>query len=137
MTGMDLQEETRRETPRRVPFSLGFGAKLLFLAAINGLAVFGLPRMIEEVIHQLEDVREAAVIGEPARLQGEVPVAFVSLAEDYLIVNLNRLPFDFYGRPAFLARMTVPETDVVPWTQPIVFNGEKYVLPATRKLLVD
>ena len=48
MTGTDLQQETRRETPRRVSFSLGFGAKLLFLAAVNGLAVFGLPRMIEE-----------------------------------------------------------------------------------------
>jgi arabinogalactan oligomer/maltooligosaccharide transport system permease protein len=48
MAGTDLQHETRRDTPRRVSFSLGFGAKLLFLAAVNGFAVFGLPRMIEE-----------------------------------------------------------------------------------------
>lgn len=49
MTGTDLkQEETRRDEPRRVSFGLGLGAKLLFLGAVNGLAVFGLPRMIEE-----------------------------------------------------------------------------------------
>jgi len=48
MTGTDLQQKTRRDTPRRVSFGLGFGVKLLFLAAVNGLAVFGLPRMIEE-----------------------------------------------------------------------------------------
>lgn len=49
MTGTDLQtQETRRDASRRVSFGLGFGAKLLFLGAVNGLAVFGLPRMIEE-----------------------------------------------------------------------------------------
>ena len=48
MTGTDLHPETRRESPRRVSFGLSFGAKLLFLGAVNGLAVFGLPRMIEE-----------------------------------------------------------------------------------------
>ncbi|MBT8217479.1 MAG: maltose ABC transporter permease MalF [Acidimicrobiia bacterium] len=48
MTGTDVQQETRRDQPRRVSFTLGFGAKLLFLAVVNGFAVFGLPRMIEE-----------------------------------------------------------------------------------------
>ncbi|MBT8248291.1 MAG: hypothetical protein KJN73_10750, partial [Acidimicrobiia bacterium] len=49
MTGTDLkQEETRRVESRRVSFGLGLGVKLLFLAAVNALAVFGLPRMIEE-----------------------------------------------------------------------------------------
>lgn len=48
MTGTKVREETRRDSSRRVSFGLGFGAKLLFLAAVNGLAVFGLPRMIGE-----------------------------------------------------------------------------------------
>ena len=39
------------------------------------------PRMIEEVLYAFDGVREAAVIGEPSRLHGEMPVAYVSLAE--------------------------------------------------------
>ncbi len=45
------------------------------LIIVNGMNVY--PRMIEEVLYRHPDVAEAAVVGEPHRLHGEIPVAFV------------------------------------------------------------
>ncbi len=41
----------------------------------NGMNVY--PRMIEEVLYRHPDIADAAVVGEPRRLHGEIPVAFV------------------------------------------------------------
>lgn len=46
---------------------------------VNGMNVY--PRVIEEVLYQFDPIREAAVVGEPDALHGEIPVAFVSLKE--------------------------------------------------------
>jgi long-chain acyl-CoA synthetase len=46
---------------------------------VNGMNVY--PRMIEEVLHRLEGVREAAVVGEPSDLHGEIPIAYVAVDE--------------------------------------------------------
>lgn len=46
---------------------------------VNGMNVY--PRIVEELLYRHPAVREAAVIGEPDDLHGEVPVAFVSLKE--------------------------------------------------------
>lgn len=46
---------------------------------VNGMNVY--PRVIEEVLYKFAPVREAAVVGEPHELHGEVPVAYVSLKE--------------------------------------------------------
>ncbi len=45
------------------------------LIIVNGMNVY--PRMIEEVLYRHPDVAEVAVVGEPHRLHGEIPVAFV------------------------------------------------------------
>jgi long-chain acyl-CoA synthetase len=47
---------------------------------VNGMNVY--PRVIEEVLYQHPSVTEAAVVGEPNELHGEIPVAFVSLEQD-------------------------------------------------------
>ena len=47
---------------------------------VNGMNVY--PRIIEEVLYRHPAVREAAVVGEPDDLHGEIPVAFVALKED-------------------------------------------------------
>ena len=47
---------------------------------VNGMNVY--PRIIEEVLYKHPAVREAAVVGEPDELHGEIPVAFVSLREN-------------------------------------------------------
>jgi long-chain acyl-CoA synthetase len=46
---------------------------------VNGMNVY--PRIIEEVLYQHPAIREAAVVGEPDKLHGEIPVAFVALKE--------------------------------------------------------
>ena len=46
---------------------------------VNGMNVY--PRVIEEVLYQYDAVREAAVVGEPSKSHGEIPVAFVALKE--------------------------------------------------------
>lgn len=46
---------------------------------VNGMNVY--PRVVEEVLYQHPAVREAAVIGEPDELHGEIPVAFIALKE--------------------------------------------------------
>jgi long-chain acyl-CoA synthetase len=45
------------------------------LIIVNGVNIY--PRMIEEVLYRHPDVADAAVIGEPHRLHGEIPIAFV------------------------------------------------------------
>lgn len=44
---------------------------------VNGMNVY--PRVIEEILYQHEAIREAAVVGEPDDLHGEIPVAYVAL----------------------------------------------------------
>ncbi|MBN1441259.1 MAG: long-chain fatty acid--CoA ligase [Planctomycetes bacterium] len=46
---------------------------------VNGMNVY--PRVVEEVLYAMEAVREAAVVGEPHELHGEIPVAHISLQE--------------------------------------------------------
>lgn len=41
----------------------------------NGMNVY--PRMIEEVLYRHPDIADAAVVGKPHRLHGEIPIAFV------------------------------------------------------------
>lgn len=47
------------------------------MVIVNGMNVY--PRIIEEVLYKHPAVREAAVIGEPSELHGEIPVAYISL----------------------------------------------------------
>ena len=47
---------------------------------VNGMNIY--PRIIEEVLARYEGVREAAVVGEPHKMHGEIPVAYVALKED-------------------------------------------------------
>ena len=47
------------------------------LIIVNGMNVY--PRVIEEVLYKFPPVREAAVVGEPHKLHGEIPVAYVAL----------------------------------------------------------
>jgi long-chain acyl-CoA synthetase len=47
---------------------------------VNGMNVY--PRIIEELLYKHPAVREAAVVGEPDELHGEIPVAFVALKEN-------------------------------------------------------
>jgi len=46
---------------------------------VNGMNVY--PRVVEEVLYTLPGVREAAVVGEPHPVHGEIPVAYLSLDE--------------------------------------------------------
>ncbi len=43
---------------------------------VNGMNVY--PKMVEDVLYQYPGVREAAVIGEPDELHGELPVAYLA-----------------------------------------------------------
>ncbi len=47
------------------------------MVIVNGMNVY--PRVVEEVLYKYEAVREAAVVGQPHSLHGEVPVAYISL----------------------------------------------------------
>ncbi|MDD5035329.1 MAG: long-chain fatty acid--CoA ligase [Methylococcaceae bacterium] len=47
------------------------------LIIVNGMNVY--PRVIEEVLYRFPAIREAAVVGEPHDLHGEIPIAYVSL----------------------------------------------------------
>ncbi len=47
---------------------------------VNGMNVY--PRMVEELLYAHPAILEAAVIGEPSELHGEIPVAYVVLKED-------------------------------------------------------
>ncbi len=50
---------------------------------VNGMNVY--PRMIEEVLYQHQMVAEAAVVGEPHEMHGEIPVAFIVAKEGQLL----------------------------------------------------
>jgi long-chain acyl-CoA synthetase len=49
------------------------------MVIVNGMNVY--PRVVEEVLYLFEPIMEAAVVGEPHELHGEIPVAYVSLKE--------------------------------------------------------
>ncbi|WP_133716812.1 long-chain-fatty-acid--CoA ligase [Methylocaldum gracile] len=49
------------------------------LIIVNGMNVY--PRMIEEVLYRFPPIREAAVVGEPHDLHGEIPVAYIAIDE--------------------------------------------------------
>jgi long-chain acyl-CoA synthetase len=49
------------------------------LIIVNGMNVY--PRMIEEVLYRFPPIREAAVVGEPHHLHGEIPVAYIAVDE--------------------------------------------------------
>lgn len=65
---------------------------------VNGMNVY--PRVIEEVLFQHPAVREAAVVGEPDELHGEIPVAFIALKEgaEATAANLRLFCLDNLGR---------------------------------------
>ena len=46
---------------------------------VNGMNVY--PRVVEEVLYQHEAIAEAAVVGEPSGLHGEVPVAYIAVKD--------------------------------------------------------
>ena len=46
---------------------------------VDGLNVY--PREIEELLYKLPEIAEAAVVGKPHPLHGEIPVAFIALKE--------------------------------------------------------
>jgi long-chain acyl-CoA synthetase len=46
---------------------------------VSGFNVF--PREVEELLHQHDQVKEAAVVGRPDDYRGELPIAFVALRE--------------------------------------------------------
>ena len=47
------------------------------MVIVNGMNVY--PRVIEEILYQHPAIKEAAVVGEPNELHGEIPIAFVVL----------------------------------------------------------
>ncbi|MBI9020591.1 MAG: long-chain fatty acid--CoA ligase, partial [Verrucomicrobia bacterium] len=51
------------------------------MVIVNGMNVY--PRAIEEVLYKHEAVREAAVIGQPNKLHGEVAIAYIALKENF------------------------------------------------------
>jgi long-chain acyl-CoA synthetase len=51
------------------------------MVIVNGMNVY--PRVVEEILHKHEAVREAAVVGQPHKLHGEVPVAYIALKENF------------------------------------------------------
>ncbi|MCG6869118.1 MAG: long-chain fatty acid--CoA ligase [Gammaproteobacteria bacterium] len=72
--------------------------RLKDMVIVNGMNVY--PRMVEEILYQHEAVREAAVIGEPHDMHGEIPVAYVSLKEDMTTTSASIRAFcwDHLGR---------------------------------------
>ncbi|MCC7299835.1 MAG: long-chain fatty acid--CoA ligase [Verrucomicrobia bacterium] len=51
------------------------------MVIVNGMNVY--PRVVEEVLYRHEAVREVAVIGQPHKLHGEVPVAYIALKDGF------------------------------------------------------
>ena len=51
------------------------------MVIVNGMNVY--PRVVEEVLYRHEAVHEAAVVGQPHSLHGEVPVAYIVLKENF------------------------------------------------------
>lgn len=50
------------------------------LIIVNGMNVY--PRMVEEALYRFPSLREAAVVGEPHELHGEIPIAYIALDPD-------------------------------------------------------
>ncbi len=53
--------------------------RLKDMMIVNGVNVY--PRVIEEVLYRFPAIREAAVVGKPDKLHGEIPIAFVSVKD--------------------------------------------------------
>jgi long-chain acyl-CoA synthetase len=51
------------------------------LIIVNGMNVY--PRVVEEALYRFPPVKEAAVVGEPHELHGEIPIAFVVLEQPH------------------------------------------------------
>ena len=72
------------------------------------------PREIEEFLHELDEVAEAAVVGQPDRLRGEVPVAYIVARKPFDPASLEarcREKFASFKIPrAFIAVETLPRT---------------------------
>ena len=68
------------------------------MVIVNGMNVY--PRIIEEVLYRHEAVREAAVIGIPNKLHGEVPVAYISLKEgcEATVADIRAFCFESLGK---------------------------------------
>lgn len=49
------------------------------LIIVNGMNVY--PRVVEETLYKFPPVREAAVVGEPHPLHGEIPIAYLALKD--------------------------------------------------------
>jgi len=50
------------------------------MVIVNGMNVY--PRIVEEVLYRHAAVHEAAVIGQPHKLHGEIPIAYIALNEN-------------------------------------------------------
>jgi long-chain acyl-CoA synthetase len=74
---------------------------------VNGMNVY--PRVVEEILYQHPAVREAAVVGEPDELHGEIPVAFVALKEGAVATgqDLRQHCRDHLGRHEVPRRVTL------------------------------
>jgi malonyl-CoA/methylmalonyl-CoA synthetase len=72
------------------------------------------PREIEEFLHELEEVAEAAVVGMPDRLRGEVPVAYIVARREFDPATLEarcREKFATFKIPrAFVSVEKLPRT---------------------------
>jgi len=66
------------------------------LIIVNGMNVY--PRVVEEALHRHPAVAEAAVVGEPSELHGEIPVAFLSLREQTDTATLRAWCREHLGR---------------------------------------
>jgi long-chain acyl-CoA synthetase len=59
--------------------------RLRDMLIVNGMNVY--PRVVEEVLYRAPAVLEAAVVGEPHELHGEIPVAYVVLREGHVMTQ--------------------------------------------------
>ncbi len=76
---------------------------------VNGMNVY--PRMIEEVLYRHPQLAEAAVVGEPDKLHGEIPVAHVVPKEGEQVTSAEVRAFcrDNLGRHEVPRRVVVRE----------------------------
>lgn len=68
------------------------------LIIVNGMNVY--PRIVEETLFQHPQILEAAVVGEPHELHGEIPVAHVVLKPDQSVTSneIRRFCSEWLGR---------------------------------------
>ncbi|HEY5225282.1 MAG TPA: long-chain fatty acid--CoA ligase [Methylovirgula sp.] len=86
------------------------------------------PRMIEEALYQHPAIAEAAVIGTPDSLRGQVPIAFVTLRPDETASERDLLRF----LADHLSRMEIPKSIFVRTTLPKTAVGK-----IDRKVLIE